>query len=456
MTQPDTPTIVHSRAELRALLQRAGLARAAADLVAKGGWPALADAPNPHQNEDLEMSIQAIRERRAEKASALQQLVGKKNFSATDQKTYDSLMADINQIDAEARRYQDTIERIAGKASVTGLTDQASDEHSRAFTSFLRSPKDMRVRQSLADLDFHNAASGGTDPAGGFLIPEIILGPLMQRAVSANPFRSLVRVVQVETRDVNFPLSNANASTGWVGESATRTATTETTLGNAKPTFGTLYSYVEATEELVMDSAFDIGSWFSIEAGLAMGVAEMTAIISGNGTDKPTGLLNSAPTTGADGSRAAGVLKYLPTGNASTLGSAPSDLLISTIYDLKAGYRSGATWLMNSAVAGEIRKLKDSQNRFLWTDGIAKGEPSTLLGYPVAIAESMAAVGANNLPILFGDFSRAYILCENGPLRVTVDDNVTVPGRVKWYIRRRLGGIVYDNDAVRAIKVSAT
>jgi len=455
-----THTIVNSRADLRAILQRAGLARAAADLAAKGGWAALSENPNPQEPKDLNMSIQDLRERRATAAAALQSLVAKPTWNeARDKPKYDALMNEVGEIDVEMKRLVDANERLAASVPMmAGRGGFGSDaqEHLSAFTDFLRSPRDMRARQALADMDFRNSSSGATDPAGGFLIPEIILTPLMQRAVNTNPFRSLVRVVQVATRDVNFPLSNSNSTTGWVGELATRTPTTEATLANAKPTFGTLYAFVEASEELVMDSAFDIGGWFATEAGDAMGTAEMTAIITGNGTDKPTGLQNTAPTTGADGTRAAAVFKYLPTGNASTLGAAPSDLLITTVYDLKAQYRANATWLMNSAVAGEIRKLKDSQGRFLWTDGIAKGEASTLLGYPVAIAESMPGVAANTLPIMFGDFSRAYILAENGGLRVTVDDNITTPGRIKWYLRRRLGGVVYDQDAARVIKVAAT
>lgn len=72
------------------------------------------------------------------------------------------------------------------------------------------------------------------------------------------------------------------------------------------------------------------------------------------------------------------------------------------------------------------------------------------------IAESMAGVAANAHPILFGDFERGYILCENDGLRVTVDDNITKLGAVKWYLRRRLGGTVYDTNAVRAIKVAVS
>jgi predicted phage gp36 major capsid-like protein len=43
-----------------------------------------------------------------------------------------------------------------------------------------------------------------------------------------------------------------------------------------------------------------------------------------------------------------------------------------------------------------------------------------------------------------------------GGLRVTVDDNITTPGRVKWYIRRRVGGIVADQRAVVAIKCTTS
>lgn len=339
----------------------------------------------------------------------------------------------------------------------TGGAFQSPDErqHLDLFAKMLRNPKSSQVRAELQELEA-KTASGATGGAGGFLIPTILQGPLLRRATNGNPWRALVRQVEVASRDVPFPLSNSNSTTGWVGENDTRAATDEATLLSAKPTFGTLYALVEASEELVMDSAFDIAAWFTAEAADKMAEAEATAIVSGNGTNKPTGLLHVAPQSGADGSRTNNAFRYLPSGNANTLGSAPADLLVNLVYDLKAGYRSRGTWAMNSQVAGEIRKLKDTTGRFLWTDGLAAGQPATLLGYPVVIAEDMPAVAANTHPIAFGDFERAYILADNGGLRVTVDDNVTVPGKVRWYIRRRLGGIPYDNQAVRFLKVATS
>lgn len=327
--------------------------------------------------------------------------------------------------------------------------------HLDLFVKMLRNPRNAQARAELQEIEA-KSATGATGAAGGFVIPSVLQGPLLRRATNGNPWRALVRQVEVATRDIGFPLSNSNSSTGWVGEGDTRPGTDEATLMQARPTFGTLYALVEASEELIMDAAFDIGAWFAAEAADRMAEAEATAIVTGNGTNRPTGLLNVAPQSGADGARTANAFRYLPTGNASTLGTTPADLLVNLVYDLKAGYRARGTFVMNSQVAGDIRKLKDTTGRFLWTDSLAAGQPATLLGYPVVIAEDMPGIAANSHPIAFGDFDRAYVLADNGGLRVTVDDNVSTPGRVRWYIRRRLGGIPYDNQAVRFLRVSVS
>ena len=61
--------------------------------------------------------------------------------------------------------------------------------------------------------------------------------------------------------------------------------------------------------------------------------------------------------------------------------------------------------------------------------------------------------GSNpSFPIAFGDFRRGYVLCDRTGLRVTVDDNITAPGYIRYFIRRRVGGIVYNNDAIKWIR----
>lgn len=366
-------------------------------------------------------------------------------------------VADVKEWRAESKQLAERLDGIETRMNrPAGVANAAEpDEHLQAFTSWLRDPRSDAKRHQLADIQA-KAASGTSDAAGGYAVPEVIANPLLMRARDANTLRPIVRNIAVASGDVVLPLSNADASSGWAGEDDTRNATTVPTLSGPRPTFGTNYAYVTATEELVSDFAFDVASWFTMEAGAALGEAEATAMVSGNGSKKPTGMLNVAPESGADGTRTAGAFKYIATGVADDFSEDPSDDLVNLVYDLKAQYRTAGRWVMNSATAGLIRKFKDSDGRMIWSDGLAAMEPARLLGYPVTISEAMPDLVADAHPIAFGDFDRAYVLADRGGLRVTLDDNITTPGFVKWYIRRRVGGIAYDTHAVRFLKIAAS
>jgi HK97 family phage major capsid protein len=82
------------------------------------------------------------------------------------------------------------------------------------------------------------------------------------------------------------------------------------------------------------------------------------------------------------------------------------------------------------------------------------GAPDTLLGYPVVVFEQMDDVGTSTHPIAFGDFRRGYVLSDRVGLRIT-RDNVTNIGHVRFYVRRREGGHVLNNDAIKFLKCSA-
>ena len=72
------------------------------------------------------------------------------------------------------------------------------------------------------------------------------------------------------------------------------------------------------------------------------------------------------------------------------------------------------------------------------------------------IDEGMPDIGTNSHPVLFGDFRRGYGIFDLGGMRITIDDNITSPGLVKFYLRKRVGGCVLDNNAVRAIKCATS
>lgn len=77
-------------------------------------------------------------------------------------------------------------------------------------------------------------------------------------------------------------------------------------------------------------------------------------------------------------------------------------------------------------------------------------------GYSVVIDEAKPSIGANSHPIFFGSFARGYLINNIGSLRITVDDNITTSRQVKFYYRKRVGGIVANNRALVAIKCATS
>lgn len=72
-------------------------------------------------------------------------------------------------------------------------------------------------------------------------------------------------------------------------------------------------------------------------------------------------------------------------------------------------------------------------------------------------AEDMPDVGANAFPMAFGDFDEGYQIADIvSSLRVTVDDNITAPGFVKFYLRQRLGGNIANDDAIKLVKCATS
>ena len=107
---------------------------------------------------------------------------------------------------------------------------------------------------------------------------------------------------------------------------------------------------------------------------------------------------------------------------------------------------------MNSATQGAVRKLKDSNGQYLWQPSLQAGQPDLILSYPVFTWEDMNDVGTlNNLPVAFGNWNRAYLLTFRNQLLMNADQ-VTNPGYIRFYVRRRWAGIPKNNDAVKFLK----
>lgn len=353
----------------------------------------------------------------------------------------------------------------AGGGSGEETLPEAKD-HQKAFNLFLRQPDNDVAKRQLQDAeekwrkakmqaDGVKAVDTTSDTSGGYAVPELISRRIERELSEISPLRNLVDVQQAGSKDFKILVDTRGLTYGWVGETDTRTETNTPGLQEVAPTFGMIYAYPKATEESLDDMFFNVENWLasSIVEGFSEG--EENAIVNGNGTKKPTGFLNGTPTLEVDGVRAFGTLQYYRSGAAASFaGTDPVDPIISMVYGLKKGYRRNATFLMNKLTAGEVRKFKDGDGNYLWQPTITAGQPDSFLGYSVNESEEMPDVAADAFPIAFGDFKAGYVLADLVGFRLTRDE-ITTPGYVKWYARRRLGGKVKKSEAIKLLKIEA-
>lgn len=365
----------------------------------------------------------------------------------------------------EMQFLRDRVEELESKALKPQRTgaQKLMDEYKSSFMQWMRdrgqSPDAERKMLELsrkAALEYKDVTIG-TGSAGGFGVPEEISREIEKHELKFSPVRSLVNVVQAGTSDYKELLAINGATSGWVGESGTRSATTTPTLREIAPTHGELYAYPQASEWSLDDVFFNVEQWIAEAVGEGFAIAEANAVLTGNGTNQPTGMLNSAPTAVSDetATRAAAVYEFI-----ANVDSGPAilpDRLYDVQYKLNSAYQNGAVWVMNSTTAGSVRKLREGSGTgaYLWQPSLILGQPDTLLGKPISIWEQMASVANNAHPIAYGNFRRGYTIADRVGLRIT-RDSVSNVGFVRFYVRRREGGIVRNNNAIKWIKTTTS
>ncbi|MDO5116194.1 MAG: phage major capsid protein [Synergistaceae bacterium] len=324
-------------------------------------------------------------------------------------------------------------------------------KHRAAFGQFLRKG-DARAIEALRSEVKDMSTIIGED--GGYAVPSEMSRTIYQMLAEDNPMRSVCDALSVSSEDYKELVNTGGAGGGWVGEETPRPKTGSPTLAEVKPVFGEIYAFPFATQRALDDVYFDLEGHIINEVEKTFAEKENAAFTNGDGENKPKGLFAHDFVSADDGSRKYGKFQYVATGNASTLGSNPGDILISVQESLRSGYRVNAIWMLNSTTLSAIRQLKDSDGNYLWRPGLDRGTPNQILGDPYVINHDMPKIAANAMPIAFGNFKRAYTIVDRIGIRVTRDQYTNKP-YVGFYVTKRVGGMVRDTLAVKAVKVAA-
>lgn len=295
------------------------------------------------------------------------------------------------------------------------------------------------------------AMTEGSNADGGYTTPVEWDRTIEGRLKLISPMRQNARVQVTSRAGFTKLFTDRAVGSGWVGETASRPATSTPQFTALTFGHGEIYANPAASQTLLEDSEINIETWLADEVETEFERQESIAFLSGDGVNKPYGLLTYV--TGATNAARHpwGDIKVVNSGNATNF---TSDPLIDLMYELPAAYAPNAKFYTNRSSLKNIRKLKDGQGNYLWNPTFAAGEPSTLGGYPLIDMPDMPITAAGNVALLFGDMARTYMIIDRRGTMLLRDPYTNKP-YVCFYTTKRVGGGVQNPDAMKAMKISA-
>lgn len=345
----------------------------------------------------------------------------------------------VMQRDLEARAIEFAGELLGNRSAFGNAADvkRFADE----IRSVLRGEE--RNVEYVPTADEVRALSVGTATAGGNTVGKTFLTQLVEplRQFSGVYAAGAYTFVTEKGDDVTLPrLSN-------FGAAAAQTEATQ--LTGTDPAFNQVLfkafkygDYRGISNELITDSLIDIEGLVTRLMGDNISILLGQKLAVGVGTTEPTGIVTAA-TVGVTGG--------------TTVGGAPSfDNLIDLQESVLAPYQARAAWVMSNSAVAAVRKLKDTQGRYLWEPNGQTGAPSELLGNPVHRDPFFAAVGLGAKSIAYGDFSRYWVRLV-GNVRVERSDHALFGSdQTAFRAVLRADGNLVDTSAVKVFQGGAS
>jgi HK97 family phage major capsid protein len=222
---------------------------------------------------------------------------------------------------------------------------------------------------------YMKALAEGTDTAGGYLVPPEYATDLIEllqaRAVVR---RAGASVIPMGSDTLYLPKLTGGATAYWLGENSQITASDQT-FGQVALAAKKLAALTKISNDLIRDANPAVEPIVRDNLVRTLRLEEDIQYLRGDGSsNNPTGIRNLT---------SEGVtVTELGTGNGAT---PDFDDLADAVYRLDAADapQAGRGWIVHPRTVNTLRKIKDSNNQYLWADPAAPGDPPTVWGYPV-------------------------------------------------------------------------
>lgn len=297
------------------------------------------------------------------------------------------------------------------------------DKASAAFRSYLKTGAEDR------------AILAGTDANGGFVVPEPVHAPLIEKFRKVSPLLENVTVFNMSGDTTMYlPRKDTHGVSANATETGARSNQTEPTFTNASLQAFDLYTDQRVTQQFLdsVDGAETmVTEW--IYGDFAEKFAGQIATGTGVANQQPVGLYTATST--------------YTTRLSSAAGSVANTDILATFFALPQKYRSNAKWYLSPATLSTLLGLAFpnlNNTPLVQTTGTGS---FTILGKPVVEVDDAPSIGAANFPIAFGDLTQAYAVGIHKTASI-LRDPYTVAPYVRFYGLARMGGTPWNKDAL--------
>jgi HK97 family phage major capsid protein len=302
-------------------------------------------------------------------------------------------------------------------------------DHASIVAIEAKYPRELHLRADMAE---------GAAATGGTLVPTPLHNLIIAKRAKIAKMRPRATVVTSAAQTIKFPVENAVAEINWAAEAASPAKSDPTiaavTLTKKKCGFRTAIS-----TELVEDSAFNLVSFLSDQAGRAFAVGEDVAFFTSDGSsNQPTQGLNQAAITEVN----------------ATVGTLTYQDITALMFGLPSEYWQGAVFFASSTVLQYLSELVDGNGRPIFTPAgmamlpVGDQMPGTVgsLGiFPVVEAPLASDELYFGNPLYYG-------ILDGGPMTAvatTEGGDSWANDQVEWKFRARMDGSVLSTAAWR-------
>ncbi len=351
---------------------------------------------------------------------------------------FEPLNEAINKAEAREKEMQETLDKIEARlqrpGSGTSDEDAKAKDYRDAFFAWTR-----RGDQAWTG-DRQNVLQVSDDQAAGYLAAPEFVADILKGIEETSPMRGLVTVRRTSKRSVQMPRRIGRGAATWVGEVEERPNTEGLAYGMDDIPVFEANMRVPVSLQMLEDADFDIENEIRESVVEGFGEQEGQAVISGNASKKPQGILNG--------------VGYVSISSGVT-NDITADNLISLKYGIKTGYARNGSYILNRPTLGKIRKMKDGNGQYLWASGLAAGRANTIDGETYSEMPDMPNVGTGLKPVAYGDWKKAYMLVDRLDMTMLRDPYTAAShGQVIFNWRRRFGGAVRLGEAYAVLVVS--